>query len=101
MPITAPPSPRARRTTRALTTGMPGNRRGRRSHPCSFAKATILPEKDTVPISAPSTPSTRGNPDRAPSRTSSTAAMAPAAPPPMPLNRATPWGMAVMGTCRP
>ena len=63
------------------------------------------PVSDTAPISEPSTASTPGTmPGDCPAadqRTSSTAPMPAAEPPPMPLNRATICGMSVIATFLP
>ena len=63
----------------------PRNRKLRLMSPWSLPKAMRLPENDTAPMMPPSTPSvSTATPWTSPAN-SSTAAMAPAAPPPMPL----------------
>ena len=80
----------------------PAKRQVLRIQPCSLAKAISEPVKATVPISAPSPPTTSTTgPNSEPgccACNSSIAAMAPAAPPPMPLYSAIICGMAVMAT---
>ena len=63
----------------------PRNRKLRLISPWSLPNAIKLPENDTAPMMPPSTPSaSTAAPCTSPAN-SSTAAMAPAAPPPMPL----------------
>src|SRR3546814_5210217 len=73
--------------------------------PSSLAQAITEPDSDTEPISAPSTPSTRvvidGAAPTPENRSSSTAPIAAAEPPPMPLNSATICGMSVIATFLP
>ncbi len=73
--------------------------------PSSLAQAITEPVSDTDPISAPRTASTIAvKPAPCPAsdhRRSSTAPMAAAEPPPMPLNSATICGMSVIATFRP
>ncbi len=99
--ISANPSRTANAVTVTLTCCWRRNRMGRSLiSRCSLAKATRLPLNAIAPIRAPATARTsRPVPGSSP-RSSSTAAMAPAAPPPMPLKMATIWGISVMATCR-
>lgn len=74
--------------------------------PSSLAQAIIEPVSETAPISAPSTASSRATgvwlaACSPAARISSSAPIAAALPPPMPLNRATICGMSVIGTRLP
>ena len=81
----APPASSVAASTTMLTKFWPGNRMLRLMSPCSLANAMRLPENDTAPMMPPSTPRvSTAVPCTSPAN-SSTAAMAPAAPPPMPL----------------
>ena len=82
---TTPATPSVTSIAAAFKYCWPATRHGALSTPSSLAQATSEPESETAPISAPSrvTPSCVGPWVLAPN--SSTAAIAPAAPPPMPL----------------
>ena len=69
--------------------------------PCSLAKAIRLPLKDTAPMNPPIVAMARCTTLCSVPRYSSTAAMAAAAPPPMPLYSAIICGMLVMATRLP
>ena len=71
--------------TTALKACWPGTRNGLLRTPSSFAQAISEPDSDTAPISAPINVTTSWVAPWALSPNSSTAAIAPAAPPPMPL----------------
>ena len=96
-----PPSTRVRPNTARLKWCCSGKRSGRLMSPCSLAKATREPEKETEPIRAPLTASARKIPECSSPLSNSTAAMAAAAPPPMPLYSAIICGMSVMETLVP
>ncbi len=69
--------------------------------PCSLAKAIKLPLKDTAPMKPPTVAMVRCTKLCSLPLYSSTAAIAAAAPPPMPLYRAIICGMSVMATRLP